>query len=414
MAVNKDRKNKQVVFAVVAVVAIVGGLFVVTQLTKVEKPNSLQDENSTITSNLIESKTEAASPEMSWITDGRDQLKTLSEHIESLTNAIETIQEKSKKDLDELAAQYDEVFLSQQAEINILKGQGAGQTTDVGQNGTVGDFLTNTRSSAVSSTANGTPLGAPLDASTAGLSQNFQGSGSPLIRSFTLLPRDEEPADLDLGKADTPLRLDSYLPAGSYAPAIVLSGVDASTGVTNSSDPIPVLMRITGSAVTAGERSTKGFRINLTGCTVTGSARGDLSSERVYVRLLKMTCIKPGGNVFERTVSGYMSGAGKAGSRGLVVSREGKLVKNAAIAGVLGGLASGVSSVADAVTLSDSAEIGEVISGAGASAVGGGVENAASQLSDYYIERAEQFQPVVSLYGGTEVEIVFLEGVDLS
>ena len=39
-----------------------------------------------------------------------------------------------------------------------------------------------------------------------------------------------------------------YLPPNSYAPATVIVGVDASTGVASQSDPLPVVLRITGPA----------------------------------------------------------------------------------------------------------------------------------------------------------------------
>ena len=50
-------------------------------------------------------------------------------------------------------------------------------------------------------------------------------------------------------------QLGAYLPAGSYAPAIVISGVDASVGVSSQAEPKPVLFRITGPATTAGYSS---------------------------------------------------------------------------------------------------------------------------------------------------------------
>ena len=39
-----------------------------------------------------------------------------------------------------------------------------------------------------------------------------------------------------------------YLPPNSYAPARVIVGVDASAGVTSQTDPLPVVLRITGPA----------------------------------------------------------------------------------------------------------------------------------------------------------------------
>ena len=42
--------------------------------------------------------------------------------------------------------------------------------------------------------------------------------------------------------------------------------------------------------------------------------------------------------------------------------------------------------------------------------VGTGVSQAASMLADYYIKRAEQYQPVIEMPTGIQVELVFLSG----
>ncbi|MBL1436770.1 MAG: TraB/VirB10 family protein [Rhodobacteraceae bacterium] len=205
--------------------------------------------------------------------------------------------------------------------------------------------------------------------------------------------------------------LRNYIPAGSYASAVVLSGADAATNVADRESPVPVLFRITGPAITAARGGGRGAEINIEGCTVQGSAIGDLSSERVRVRLLTLTCIKRNGEVVEQAISGYMVGAGKAGVRGRVISREGGLVANAAIAGVLGGLANDASSATGNTDGANS--LGEIVTGAATAAGVGGVQTAAQTLSEYYINRAEQYQPVITLNGGSVVELVFMEGISL-
>ena len=50
-----------------------------------------------------------------------------------------------------------------------------------------------------------------------------------------------------------PRPLESWLPAGSYADAVVLAGVDASAGVSSQGDPRPVLLRLTSAARSAAE-----------------------------------------------------------------------------------------------------------------------------------------------------------------
>ena len=205
-----------------------------------------------------------------------------------------------------------------------------------------------------------------------------------------------------------------YLPPNSYAPARVIVGVDASTGVASQTDPLPVVLRITGPARSVMRRG-KVLTTDLTGCLVNGAARGDLSSEKVYVKLARMTCAQPGGRYAVSEVKGFISFAGKSGVRGRVVSREGSLVGQALLAGIVGGFGRGFSANANGVFTGQIGADGkrqalsptDIVAGG----FGQGAGEAADTVSKYLIERAEQYQPVVEMPTGIEVEIVFLDGV---
>lgn len=206
-----------------------------------------------------------------------------------------------------------------------------------------------------------------------------------------------------------------YLPPNSYAPATVIVGVDASAGVSSQTDPLPVVLRITGPARSVMQNG-RVLTTRLTGCVVNGSARGDLSSEKVYVKLAKMTCDQPGGRVAVSEVKGFISFAGKSGVRGRVVSREGSLVSQALLAGIIGGFGRGFSANANSVfsgvtTNADGSRsklsVGDILGGG----LGQGAGDAADTVSKYLIERAEQYQPVVEMPTGISVDIVFLDGV---
>ena len=205
----------------------------------------------------------------------------------------------------------------------------------------------------------------------------------------------------------------SWLPAGAHAEAVVLAGVDASAGVSSQGDPRPVLMRITGPAWTAAEDGTA-MQVDVDGCTVTGAAHGDLSSEKVYVRFRTMTCAGPEpGTVIETDVAGFVAGSGKTGVRGPVVSREGALVEKAFLAGVVSGLGQGVSQAfqPQAVATGTGAAVANTgLGDIGRAGLGAGASSAGQKVADYMIRRAEQYQPVVQLQAGTKVTLVFLEG----
>ena len=166
----------------------------------------------------------------------------------------------------------------------------------------------------------------------------------PLIESFTL--DGAAPALLgdDPGTVDAkPVSI--WLPAGSHAEAVVLAGVDASAGISSQGDPRPVLLRLTGPAWTAAPSAAAGtaLSVDIAGCTVTGAAHGDLSSEKIYARLRTLTCAGPEpGTVVETEVAGFVAGSGKTGVRGPVVSREGALVQKAFLAGLVSGVGQGV------------------------------------------------------------------------
>ncbi|NRD89596.1 conjugal transfer protein TraB [Sphingopyxis sp. BSNA05] len=205
-----------------------------------------------------------------------------------------------------------------------------------------------------------------------------------------------------------------YLPPNSYAPAKVIVGVDASVGVASQSDPLPVVLRITGPARSV-VKNGKLLTTNITGCIVNGAARGDLSAEKVYVKLARMTCNQPGGRVAVSEVKGFISFAGKSGVRGRVVSREGSLVSQALLAGIVGGFGRGFSANANGIFSGQIGANGKRDSLSGADILTGGLGqgagDAADTVSKYLIERAEQYQPVVEMPTGIDVEIVFLDGV---
>ena len=205
-----------------------------------------------------------------------------------------------------------------------------------------------------------------------------------------------------------------YLPPNSYAPARVIVGVDASTGVASQTDPLPVVLRITGPARSV-MRGNELLSTDITGCLVNGAARGDLSAEKVYVQLVRMTCAQPGGRYAVSEVKGFIAFAGKSGVRGRVVSREGSLVSQALLAGIVGGFGRGFSANANGIFTGQVGANGqrEALSPTDilAGGIGQGAGDAADTVSRYLIERAEQYQPVVEMPTGIEVEIVFLDGV---
>ena len=207
-----------------------------------------------------------------------------------------------------------------------------------------------------------------------------------------------------------PRPLSSWLPAGSYAEAVVLAGVDASVGVSSQGDPRPVLLRLTGKAKSAASDG-EALEADVAGCTLTGAAYGDLSSEKIYVRLQTMTCAGPDPEtVIETKVAGFVAGGGKAGVRGPVVSREGALVEKAFLAGLVSGAGETAANLLQTPTGTEGAANAAGLADLGRAGLGGGAASAGRRVADYLIRRAEQYQPVIQLQTGTRVTVVFIEG----
>lgn len=369
----------------------------------------------------------------------RDQVEVFAERLDTLeaslgvtTNQVTELERENRRLRAELAsasAETESVMveaatmieslaeqMARQSESQQTRGAGTSPSTSRGPGGSV-------PSGRPSSPADGTdpfrPVGVVESARGTELSDTLSVGNSQIARrALQSVSFDGTSGDDSTEVAEAVIRdPERYVPPNSYAPARVLVGVDAATGTSFGSDPKPVMFRITGAAVSVLQDGDY-VETDLEGCLVNGAAYAELSSEKVYVRLQRMTCpLNDGsGRVSEAEVEGYIAHAGKAGVRGRVISREGDLTERAMIAGTLQGLGQSFSRVGTAT-----GAIGNVAAVTGGqgptseeiaiSSIGGGIEGAASTLSQYYIERAEQYQPVVEMPTGIDVEIVFLSGV---
>ena len=421
---NINRQKQQYIALGIGVVAIVGLGILVFGVLGPKNPTAtpFSAEAQGVDMTIVQDRTSSAAPEMSWITQSRAEIERLRQTVESLNEGITAERQQSTSTIAQLREDYDAVLLQQATKLEELQARADaapaapvavnGQGPIANQNGAFTPDYSATGSEFIERRTGFVPTGQTPSTpnNRPGAAQNIVDENGNTVapsfgQTFQLTAVEETPNE----ERNT---LRNYIPAGSYASAVVLSGADAATNVADRESPVPVLFRITGPAITAARGGGRGAQINIEGCTVQGSAIGDLSSERVRVRLLTLTCVKRNGIVVEQAISGYMVGAGKAGVRGRVISREGGLVANAAIAGVLGGLANAANSATGGNTTPPNG-LGEIVSGAAAAAGVGGVQSAAQTLSDYYINRAEQYQPVISLNGGTNVELVFMEGISL-
>jgi len=209
--------------------------------------------------------------------------------------------------------------------------------------------------------------------------------------------------------------VDHYVPAGSFAKGILTSGVVASTSVGSSSNPRPVHIQLTDFGTLPRQ-----FKSDIKGCFLIGTSYGDLASERVFMRLEKMSCVeRKTGEVIELTVDGYVSGEdGANGVRGILVDRSGPALRNAFIGGFVGGMGnffSGQNSSPLSIVGGGIANINPMnaqqLLQSGASK---GIGNSMEKLSDFYIKRGEQLQPILEVEAGRSIDVVFTSGFDMA
>jgi conjugal transfer pilus assembly protein TraB len=126
--------------------------------------------------------------------------------------------------------------------------------------------------------------------------------------------------------------------------------------------------------------------------------------------------VRKTGEIIETQVAGYISGPdGKAGIRGVVASKDGQFLARSFVGGVFAGL-SNVANPQNHQTQTNpfapgakqpvAPNVGDMFTAGMAS----GATTALDRLSQYYIDRAEQLQPVIQIAAGQVVDIVFTEG----
>jgi conjugal transfer pilus assembly protein TraB len=201
--------------------------------------------------------------------------------------------------------------------------------------------------------------------------------------------------------------LDNYIPI-SFTRAVLLGGLDAPTGGQAQSNPHPVLLRLDDNAILPNR-----FRAEVRECFVIGAGYGDISSERAYIRTERLSCVRHDGSALEVKIKGSIfDETGKVGVKGRLVTKQGQVLANALLAGVISGIGYGFQ---NQYTTFSTSPFGQVATTdpthafeAGMSA---GVGRAMDRLAQYYISLAEKTFPVIEVDAGRSVDVVLTEGV---
>ncbi len=209
----------------------------------------------------------------------------------------------------------------------------------------------------------------------------------------------------------------NYVPSATLVPAVLMGAADANASVTGQTNTIPVIFRLLDNGLEPTQ-SVNGnnhqLRAPLKGCSVIGSTFGDISSERAEVRLVRLSCNRADGTVLDIPVQGTVY-EGLEGIKGTPIMRNGEVVAWAGLSGFVSGLGQAfqqaattqtttAAGVANSITPNQSLQYGAY----------GGASSAFTMLSQYWIQRAEQYHPVIEIKPGTIVTIAFTQGFSLT
>ncbi len=225
---------------------------------------------------------------------------------------------------------------------------------------------------------------------------------------------------------DANRRPDLVLPMYTGVEAVMLSGINArprgSSGgavgsVTSAIDVgAPFVSRVKGVAIMPNSWKAS----DLENCFIGGSATAVLSAERAYGIADHISCIFKNGDVYEAPMKAYaLDVDGTLGLAGKVVNKQGAMLMQAALTGVAAGLGSALSpssvpsyntNVGSGSEQSFTYPSPSYLAG---TAVGQGINHAATELSQFYLNFAKETFPVVEVTAGTRVTWILKEDIVL-
>lgn len=196
------------------------------------------------------------------------------------------------------------------------------------------------------------------------------------------------------------------LPSGSYVKAKLLTGVEAPEGKT-----YPALLQLDFAYVIPNHK-----RLDLTGCFAIAKAQGDLSTERVQMQAVKLSCVSKKGGFFEREVNGFVADDtdNSFAIMGSVNTKQDRVAAMAFLSSVVTGVSKAVQ---QAQTTQQSTPLGggqSIVTGDQAKYIGaGGAAEAATMVTQWYLKQAQNLLPTINVGSGQDVWVIMQDSVDL-
>ena len=239
---------------------------------------------------------------------------------------------------------------------------------------------------------------------------DFSGESSQLASSSSMSSKDVI-NNTDNKKNNKDEYVSTYIPSNSFVKGLLVASLSANTGGAANTEPTPTVIEITDFA-----QLPNSFRSNIKRCFVGATGWGDLSTERVKLRLTTLSCVTNSGKAIDMKVGGYVAGEdAKAGIKGIVVTHSGTVAAKAALAGFLQGIGQVGQAMGQTQTITPLGGVTTTVSPNQALYAGGGagVSQVGQTLSQYYLNMLQQISPAIEVSARRHVTVIFTDGVEL-
>ncbi|HHT0594812.1 TPA: TrbI/VirB10 family protein [Legionella anisa] len=386
---NKMAKSRQLRTLIVSgsIILLILAIMIVLLIDGRPKKTSIQ-KTVDITGIIDESFTEAAADNA--LTAQQTELESLKKQISDLTSNLKEMSKEHEKQLnaqkEELTSQITSVLANQEKTSIAEQPQNTSNELNGVQNP---ELWHQPNTYAMNAGNNSNPI--------------TMADFTPRIHTVSFRPK----------RSRTRTHHNSYLNPAHYVPsntsvrAVVLGGADADASVNGQSKNNGVMLF----KFLEDGTLPNGARSRLRGCRVSANSYGDISSERAFATLYRLSCAHPGQPIIDKEVTGWVFFNGKVGIKGKPLMRDNKVMTWAGVSGALSGIAQAAQYAQSTQFIGPYGGTSVVPSSQIAPfAAYGGATKAADTLSAYYVKRAEQYHPVIQVGSGNVVTVVFKDG----
>ena len=202
-----------------------------------------------------------------------------------------------------------------------------------------------------------------------------------------------------------------YIPTGSYVRVRLLTAVDAPCG--SNTQPYPVLMEVVDRfQLPNSKHSNAALR-----CFILGEAKGELSTGRAVIRAQRISCVRSNSLrvALDAPVQGWIVSAkdGRLGLAGEVVTKQGGKIALGLIANALKA-AGEIGSQAQFTTVTTPLGQQQILTGSALKAAGyKALGETGKQAADWFMERAKEIYPVITVKAGEMGYFFLKEGLKI-